>query len=247
MAKNWLWIGCIALISCQNGKDVDSIEAEYGVQKTSSNNASSNNHSTSNNNGSEEKTKVPAKSFEYLEDFATIRSKKELYATFGAEHLEDGISWYAEGTVEFQHTLLTDPNTGNVYTYVWMEEDNETLSFIEANLFIWDDNYEIARKQIVLSKTGLFTGMTLKELFEWNGEKDFKFYGFGWDYEGTISPGTGSNMVASGLGLQLTLENYSNQDWTHLLGDIELSTEDHSLFEAPIVLGQLTIYPEKTI
>lgn len=180
--------------------------------------------------------------FEYLEDFATLNTKTKLYNTFGEENLVDGSQWFAEGAVEFQTTTLTDPNTLNVYVYNWSQEDNETLDFIEGAAIIWDENYDVARRQVILSKDGVFTGMSLKDLHAWNDGEDFSFFGFGWDYEGGIVRTKGSKIGDINAIIKLALDDYQDPNNSHLLGDMELNTADQGILESPIIVDRLTIY-----
>lgn len=231
----------LGLISCGEGKNVEDIEKEFKVENTDhGNNTSTNSEQTTEDLG--KVINYEAGTFEFFEDYGALTTKTALYGMFGKENLVDGISYYAEGTVEFQHTILTDPVNGNVYKYVWNESDNETLNFIETNLFIWDENYEITDVQLIQSRSGVYTGMTLKELYEWNNSQDFTFYGFGWDYEGNIAVEKGSVMASSGVDIKLALENYSGENINSLLGDVELSTKDKGIFDAPIVVDQLSYY-----
>lgn len=233
----------LGLLACnQSGKTADDIEKEYSDNSTTA----TTNHNTTEVSKSETENltdteEVDFSNFEYLEDFGSIHSKTELYQTFGADNLKDGTSWFAEGTVEMSNTSLTDPNTLNTYVYVWMD-DNETLSFIEGAGFIWDENYDMARRQVIMSKSGVFTGMTVKELRDWNDGQDFKFSGFGWDYEGGIFVEKGSKLAEAGVIVKLTLDDNTGS-YTNLLGDSEFSTADEGILEAPIVIDLLTYSP----
>lgn len=236
----------LIISSCTDGKTADDIEKEYSGNSSST-------HETSDHKNDDQPTvevtidtseaeQADLSGYEYLEDFGEITSKTELYKTFGAENLMDGVSGYAEGEVELQNTTLVDPNTLNKYVYVWSDEDNETLSFIEGPGFIWDPNYEVGRRQVILSKSGVFTGMSIKELLAWNDGKDFTFSGFGWDYEGGIFAEKGSKISDAGVIIKLTLDDNTGT-FNNLLGDTELSTADEDVLNAPIVVDLLTYSP----
>lgn len=232
------------LIACgDSGKNAEDIEQEYASETStpSKETETTPEQVEETTDITEEETVVPT-NFEYFEDFASLDTKTKLYETFGEENLEDGSAWFAEGTVEFQTTTLTDPNTLNVYYYMWEQDDNETLSFIEASGFIWDENYEVARRQVIESKEGIFTGMSLKDLHAWNEGVDFGFSGFGWDYEGGIFTEEGSKIGEMNLQVKLGLEDYTGQDANDLMGDMELSTSDEGILDAPIIIDRLTIY-----
>ncbi len=235
------------LTACtDSGKTAEDIEQEYANDQntTITTDDQNNPNKVVENAETTEENVVDVSQFEYLEDFAKLDTKTKLYNAYGAENLEDDSQWFAEGTVEYQITRLTDPNTLNVYIYNWSQGNNETLSFIEAPTLIWDNNYEVARRQVVMSKSGVFTGMTIKDLHTWNGA-DFSFSGFGWDYEGGIFAEEGSNIANAGVIIKLSLEDYNNPDNTHLLGDIEFSTADEGILDAPIMVDRITYYPEE--
>lgn len=232
------------LIGCdESGKNAEEIEQEYSTDTPTSTPSTTKTMEdlpldTALSNSEDQH--INMSNFEYLEDFATLNTKTKLYQTFGAENLVDGSSWFAEGTVEYQNTKLTDPNTLNVYIFNWSQEDNETLQFIEAPGFIWDENYEVARRQIIQSESGIFTGMSLKDLYEWNDKQDFEFSGFGWDYEGGVFAKKGTKIGDLDVIIKLTLDGSAGQSYTHLLGDSMFSTADKSVLDAPIYIDVIT-------
>ncbi|MCB9195209.1 MAG: hypothetical protein H6598_03205 [Flavobacteriales bacterium] len=226
--------------SCgDQGKTADDIEQEYSKKQETYNNSEQLTEGLDEHAQSES---TPLEQFEYLEDFATIKTKSKLYEIFGSENLSDGSQWFAEGTVEFQTTTLTDPNTLNVYVYNWSQDDNETLDFIEGAAIIWDENYEVARRQVIMSKEGIFTGMSLKDLHAWNNNEDFIFFGFGWDYEGGIALEKGTKLGDTKVQIKLALDDYQDPNNSHLLGDLELNTADEGMLQSPIIVDRLTIY-----
>jgi len=183
--------------------------------------------------------------FNTFNDYATILSKEDLIAQFGKENLEDRTAWYAEGTVERQSTVLTDPNNGNIIKFVWSDEDNSTTSWIEASYYKWNENYEIKGKQTIKTEDGLKLGMSLMELREWN-EADIKFSGFGWDYAGGIFVEEGSKLAESNVELTLiNNQDKSNEGFEFMLGDVELSTTDERLTDAPVLVEMFSLYIEK--
>ncbi|CAG5081768.1 hypothetical protein [Parvicella tangerina] len=229
------------MIACnETEKSAEEIEQEYTPSEVSSDNQVESDENTDNETIENSSTTNDAE-YEYIEDYAKLDTKSKLYEALNAENLTDGSSWYAEGTVEFPHTIYNDPNTLNQIRFVW-NKDAETLSFIEIYLNLLDEASGTVRQQFVLSEHGIFTGMTLKELYDWNGQKEIKFSGFGWDFGGGVFPQEGSPLANSGLVVRLGLENYADQTYNHLMGDMELSTADEGILEAPIRVDMLTLY-----
>jgi hypothetical protein len=120
--------------------------------------------------------------------------------------------------------------------YVW---DNETdkLAFLEARHTLYDEDFEITDTQKIETKDGLYLGMSLRELKEWNGD-DFKFMGFGWDYGGTIMSEEGSKLNKSPVKIQLDLQDYEGGEFA--MGDVELSTDDSWLYALNIIVSDFT-------
>ncbi|OPL19868.1 MAG: hypothetical protein AVO35_02530 [Candidatus Aegiribacteria sp. MLS_C] len=190
---------------------------------------------------------IPAAAVTYstIEDYATITTKEQLISEFGEENLVDGESWYAEGTVRYEHTVLTDPCNGQVIRYVW-QEDGNTLSHVEAGYFIFDDDYYVVDTQEVFSVCGVFTGMSLQDLREWNGT-DFDFLGFGWDYEGLILAGEGSRIAECPVRMKLSFDMQREipEEYLDMYGDVTFNTADDIAREAPVLVDLLTLYPSE--
>lgn len=236
-----LFVLSAGIMSCgESKKSVEDIEKEY-LSETPTNSEEYNDNKEQ-NESSEVAIENATSQYVYFEDFAAIDTKTKLYEAFPATYLEDGSQWFAEGTVEFQTTTLIDPNTSNAYFYMWDQSDNETLAFIEAPAIVWDEETESSRVQVIKSKGGVYTGMSLKELHEWNEGVDFSFSGFGWDYEGGIWADEGTKIGDSDVQFKLALEDYTDQNYTHLLGDMEFNTADEGILESPIIVDRLTIY-----
>ncbi len=186
---------------------------------------------------------IEAGPFVTVEDYGRITSRELLVSEFGGENLADGESWYAEGTARFDHTVLTDPDNGQVIKYLWREDDG-SVSHIEAHYYIYDRDYTITGTQTVFSDCGVSTGMSLAELREWNGA-DFEFLGFGWDYEGGIIEEEGSRLAECPVEIKLSfdLETEIPEEYTGMYGDRMFSTADDIAQGAPVLVDRLTYHP----
>lgn len=175
----------------------------------------------------------------YFEDYAQFDTRTKLYEAYDAANLDEDTAWYAEGTVMVLTTLLTDPETGNLIQFAWDEETGEKLDFIET----WNRTWwmEDAKMQKVEARNGLYTGMPLTELVEWNGE-DFSFSGFGWDYAGGIMAKVGMKIYDSEVNVRLDMLDEGFDGYTHLLGDMELHSASDDVVGAPVVVGTMTYW-----
>ncbi len=178
-----------------------------------------------------------------IEDYATLRTKEDLISAFGEENLVDGESWFGEGTVKYDHSVLTNPNNGHEIKYIFKDDDPNAVSFIEARLYLWSEDYEVISTQKIETECGVYTGMALTDLREWNGD-DFGFSGFGWDYEGGIFEKEGSKIADCPVTIKLSfdMEVKTTSEDMVLFGDMELNTADDNVQDAPIVVDMLTYY-----
>lgn len=179
--------------------------------------------------------------FNTIEDYAQVKTKEEIIAAFGKENIKNGSSWYAEGTLQLKHTIVTNPKNKQIVKYVWNEDNPKKLSSIEINYFDWDENYEVKGTQKVLSACGIYTGMPINELRKWNGA-DFNFSGFGWDYEGGVFATPKSRLSTCPITIKLGLKLDGDLDDAAegLYGAQELNTSNPLVKKGPIVIDKLT-------
>lgn len=179
-----------------------------------------------------------AEEFTYLEDYLSFKNRADLVKMFGEESLQDDTSWYAEGTEMFLSTKLTNPQNGQLIKFIWGE--GLDLLFIEASYTNYNEDFEPLKEQRIESKCGLFTGMSLKELRDWN-EEEFEFYGFSWDYEGTVIADEDSKIMLCPVSFNLTIPYYEFEGIEDLLGDVLFKSDDSLVQDAPIFIDQLVL------
>lgn len=190
----------------------------------------------------EEITEPEVADFSKIEHYAIFTTKDMLVENFGAENIKDGSSWFGEGTMELKHSVLTNPSNGHIVKYVWEEENPTKLAFIEVYANVRNADYETVSTQKIGTNCGLFTGMTIKEMKELNGA-DFSFSGFGWDFHGMVRQADESVISSCGLSLAMDLKFEEGKDeYNNLYGDIELSTSDELVLNAPITLDHMTLF-----
>lgn len=224
-----LGLSALLLISCNNETE----ENTDAKSETDTQNVTENQNEEETANVEEEKT-----AFQKFEDYAALLTKEELIEEFGEENLKDAIGYYAEGTYEAQTTTLTNPENEQVITFVWDEDG--TLSWIEAYYGIYDEEYNRTKTQKIETNEGLFLGMSLKKLREWNGA-DFKFSGFDWDYGGGIFNTNEGKIPKSKISITL---GYEGKLPDFAIGDVELNADDERLTDVNIIVESLTLHIE---
>ena len=224
--------------ACGNNSDNENnIAAENDTSVN--NNVTENNADIGKKDTVTEEPSVNKKVFDKFEDYAEIKTKKDLIAQFGEDNLKDGTEYYAEGTMERKSTTLTNPENKNVIKYIW-KDNNDSTAWIEADYRLFDENYNITGNQKIKARNGLYFGMSLKELRDWNGA-DFKFYGFGWDYGGSIIAKEGSKLKESPIEVSLEMQG-KQDDFNFAVGDVELSADDPRLKDAGIIVTSFSMY-----
>lgn len=181
--------------------------------------------------------------FEFFEDYAAIESKTKLYEMFDDDQLKEDTTWYAEGEVMRLSTTLK--HNDREIKFVWEEDNNEKLSNLDANMFLWNKDYSQTSTQTIPSRCGISLGATLKELVEWN-DAPVHFAGFGWDYSGSIFQGKEENekLVNCETGIRLEIEyvESTSENFDFIYGDVELNSEMEGILDAPIYVGYFSYY-----
>jgi hypothetical protein len=186
---------------------------------------------------------IEEKEFNSIEDYGTIKNKQQLINEFGEENLIEDTSWYAEGEVMKLSTSLINPKNKHVIKYIW-EDDNKTTGWIEAYYYVRSKDYNVLSTQKIETACGVYLGMPLNDLREWNGV-DFRFSGFGWDYAGHVFPDSASKLAVCPVGIELSMEHSEGDEFNELWGDIELRADDENVQNAPIIIDKLTLYLEQ--
>lgn len=158
---------------------------------------------------------------------------------FGEMSLTDNVVWQAEGTVKRSTTHLINPKTWHHITYYWDDETGKTAS-VEASYYMWSHEGDIKGSQKLEAKNGLYTGMPLAELVEWN-EADIRFSGFGWDYAGYVFNSTEDKLGVSNVSITLIDLQEDYKGYKFMLGDVELSSAENRMKNAPVIVETLSL------
>lgn len=97
--------------------------------------------------------------------------RNDIIEKFGKENIKEETIWLEEGTVE-EKVFLLYPGKNEIQ--IRFDENNKIKSVnISSPESQWNVN-------------GITTGLAISELTDLNGNP-FEFYGFGWDYGGTVT------------------------------------------------------------
>lgn len=178
-----------------------------------------------------------------LNELLEIQSEVELKEIFGAENVSQDTIWGAEGEISMGTYLFN--NTDEKVCISW--EDNEKrINLTNASIDInWTEDYGYNPNTKWKTKQGFTIGTPLNELVKYNG-KVISFFGFGWDYSGMVTSFNGGKLEKEPIGFQLgvTLGDESGYNSTELFGDMELSSSDSKVIEAPIIVFSISVNDE---
>lgn len=146
---------------------------------------------------------------------------EQLKARFGAASLKDERICGPECMDSVDVTILF-PGTADESVLYWEDSAyHRKISFIEC--FKENPRWHTA--------DSIRIGTGLKDLLRINGRK-ISFFGFGWDYGGTISSYNGGTLDSSRIGYRLDLgESYGYNDMS-IVGDVSLDTDMPSVQKA---------------
>jgi len=137
----------------------------------------------------------------------------ELKRIFGDNNIRDVRECDAECIDSIDVTKVY-PGQANEITIIWKDTAyHKEIGLIEC----------FGEKPAWHSAEGIKIGSGLKDLLEVNGRK-ISFYGFGWDYGGTVDSYNGGRLEKSRIGYRLNLNEYNNVD-NSLYGDTGLDTD----------------------
>jgi hypothetical protein len=161
-----------------------------------------------------------------------LSTRADLAKMFGESNLKDETILQAEGTVSVPATKVNS-GTSRSFTVFWKDETRNKIAYIKGFGSEWK------------TPEGIGVGTTLKQLRSDLGE--FKLYGFGWDYGGSVNL-EGTKLSKYQGKLSLTLDpasenaygNYPKQ-YAAVSGDQELSSTNPNLEPLDVRVYQMTV------
>jgi hypothetical protein len=146
-----------------------------------------------------------------LDNLLKFNSEKELKEVYGKNVIHTK-EWGAEGTEEYHCTRLY-PETQNMVEITW----KDTIHFTGIqSLKIYGE------KSDWRTKVGVELGTSLKELEKLN-KKPFNFFGFGWDYGGSVDWDNGF-LSDKNIHVSLSFEGEPDDEMQGLMGDMEIKS-----------------------
>lgn len=179
-------------------------------------------------------------SYSSFEDYMKITTRAELEAAFG-DHIKDDTLWYNEGTERRLVSKINNPKNGQQLTFVWQEENPNLVGDIEAHYHQYDDDFQPLENQELTSEKGVYLGMPMQKLKEWN-KKPFDFSGFGWDFGGGVLSDDGQLGTCDFSIFLMMDENAPAEVYAGLTGDRIFSSDDEAVQNAPIYISSFHYY-----
>lgn len=152
----------------------------------------------------------------------SLVDKASITNLYGVANVLDTSIYIGEG--QSMEGLLLFPNTENELAIITIPDDRTIFRVQQPNT-AWK------------TPEGITIGTTLQELVEMNG-KPINFYGFDWDYGGTVSNWNGGKLDSQNLLVRLRAEG-TYQD---LLGDQEFESTHPAVQNAVISVVEFSTY-----
>ncbi len=193
-------------------------------------------HSTKLTNSEEHNTTDEASKY-LLDNLLSYNSEAELIEKFGKDNVTRNTQYYPEGMGEYISTALYE-GTPNEVIFSWSDD---TLNF-EGLLTVMVSR----QNSLWTTQKGLRIGTSLKELEKING-KAFNFFGFEWDYAGTVDWNDGILDDRKTFCTLTYIYDYGNPDivlpeeYKALVGDHEISSSDENAQAVDITVNQITL------
>ncbi|MFK7908862.1 MAG: hypothetical protein AB8B69_27285 [Chitinophagales bacterium] len=195
------------------------------------NNSSKENKTTTNEQSNNEWLAIPNKSVGKITPNMTEADIIEAYgkAQVKRDSLHVGEGFYIQSTVVFA-------NTPNELRIAWEEGktfEKMTRIIVKKPATQWH------------TPEGLTIGSPLQKVIDLN-DTHFNFWGFEWDYAGSVSSWEGGNFDGKGLGVRLAYQTERNQldaqAMTTVIGDQEVSSSEPILKEMQVTVSELFFY-----
>lgn len=179
-----------------------------------------------------------------LNDLLSLADMNAVKEKFGEKNAIIDTLWGPEGMFEIGTKLF--PGTGDEVEIMWMDSVKyagiiHVMTYVHHN----QETYEPIYNSKWTTREGVTLGMTLEDLVKLNG-KPVKFLGFDWDYGGGVVSFENGKLEGSNLSIGLSYDmdpaTISESDFTRILGDVEISTENNDLSKFKIRIVRLGIY-----
>jgi hypothetical protein len=183
----------------------------------------------------------------YLEDFMQFENHEQMVEYFGDENVEETVLWKAEGTVQYNVSILNPQFTFRVVVYWGVDDEKEGADFIETTYSVYTYGGEelVEGGAIYPTKTEVEIGTSLPELQEINGAA-FTFLGMAWDFGGAaIDLDSRFDDYDIYLGCpEVEKLNDWPEEYTNIVGDTEFSSENEYALALDLEIVSITYLGE---
>jgi len=196
----------------------------------------------------ENSSDAPKIEIEYLEDFVQFENHEQMAEYFGEENVEESILWKAEGTVEYNVSILNPEYTNRVVVYWGMEGETDGVDFVETtySIYTYDGDEAIEGGDVFSTTTQVKVGTSMAELQEINGEA-YSFYGLAWDFGGAVidlNPNFDDYQFYLGSPSIDKMTDWPD-DYYKIVGDVELSSENSDALEMELEVVSIAYMGEQ--
>ncbi len=172
-----------------------------------------------------------------LTDYTIIKNvytPTDLIKTFGDRNVQVRDAYDREGTLRGKEYVLY-PNTKNEVVVSFENIKSNSITIKNKNSD-WKFPYDF------------YVGMPLKKVIAANG-KDFKFYGFEWDYSGMLASWEKGKLEGEGVSIMLAtsveINGANSSIYDKFMGTEQYSTSNPQLEGLGLVVEEITFWNEK--
>ena len=181
----------------------------------------------------------------YAEDLLPFTSHEYLAKTFGDQAVKKDVFYYSEK--ETNNCTVLFPNSPREVIFIWQDEKNySNTAFLMIGGHLQTNSSSTFNRQIQhnawLSKQGVYSGMTLKELQLLN-ESPINFYNWQMEQAGMLAPKNQGKIDFNKIGLVLNCLNCSESGNVRQASII--NSESQLALDKKIYVSTIVILPEK--
>ncbi|MGH1384600.1 hypothetical protein [Kordia sp.] len=165
-----------------------------------------------------------------LDSLLSFDSEEALKKVYG-KHVKRSVGYYPEGMGEYKMTLLF-PDSKNQVEFVWEDDSLQINKLQYIRILTKDTDWK--------TKEGITIGTSMKELEVLN-KKSFAFFGFEWDYSGSIDWKDGALSKRNIYGNLALPDDAMMNNFMDLLGDVTIETSSESAQKAKPILREIVM------
>lgn len=167
-------------------------------------------------------------------DYSTLRSiytPTDLLKIYDKRNIQGRDSYDYEGTLQGKEYVLYSNTKNEVVVRFENNESNQIC--MRSKNSEWRLPYN------------LYVGMTLKEVIAVNG-KDFKLYGFEWDYSGGLASWENGNLQDKEVSIVLSApDNVNSSLYQKFIGEKQYDTNSQELRSLGLFVAEITLHNTK--